>query len=59
MAQAPGRTGDGGVDGTAVGGLLGDVDVADALAGEAQGLGVGVADDGVVIQLGQEGLSCK
>ena len=55
MAAGPGGAGYGGVDLFTVGAAAGHIYIADAFAGQRQGLGVGVADDGVRVDGGQEG----
>ena len=50
-----GGTGNSGVHRGTVVGKARDVHIADALAGQGQGLGVGVADDGVAVQAGDKG----
>ena len=55
VTAGAGSTGNGGVQSIVVGAFLGNIDIADALAGEAQALAPGVADDGVVIDAGDPG----
>ena len=55
MANGSGGTGDGGVNGSAVLGKGGNIDIADALTGEGQRLGVRIADNGIFIQIGDKG----
>ena len=55
MAHDAGGAGDGGIHRVAVVCEAGDVHIADTLAGQGQGLGVGIADDGVLVQAGDEG----
>ena len=55
VAQPPGRSGHGGVDPLAVLRLVRDADVADALSRQGEGFGVGVADDGAGVDVGDEG----
>ena len=56
MTAGPGGACHSGVDHGAVGGLAGDIHIADSFAGQGQGLGIRVADDGVRVDGGQEGL---
>ena len=55
MAAGPGRPGDGVVHRLVVLHKVRHADIADALAGQGQGLGIGVAHDGIFIQAGNEG----
>ena len=55
MAHGPCRAGNGGVNGSAVLGKGGNIHIADAFAGQGQGLRIGVAHDGIFIQAGNEG----
>ena len=55
MTARPGGTGNGGIEGIVVGAVFGHIDIADALAGQTQALGPGVADDGVVVMPGIQG----
>ena len=55
MAHDAGGAGDGGIHRVAVVCEAGDVHIADTLAGQGQGLGVGIAHDGVLVQAGDEG----
>ena len=55
MAAGTGSAGDGGVQVCAVRGFIRNIDVADSFTGQTQGLGPGVADDGVGVNGGDEG----
>ena len=55
VAHGSGGSGYGGVEGLPVCGGLGHIDVADPFAGKRQGLGVGVADEGIPVDAGDEG----
>ena len=55
MSAAPGRAGNGGVKLLALGAVAGHIHVADPFTGEGQGLGVGIADDGIVKNGGDPG----
>ena len=55
MAAGPGRPGDGVVHRLVVLHKVRHADIADALAGQGQGLGIGVAHDGIAVHRGDEG----
>ena len=55
MAHDPGRAGNGGVQGLPVLGKAGHIHIADALTGQGEGLGIGIADHCVFVQAGNEG----
>ena len=55
MAAGAGCPGDGGEEQGAVGDGIGDADIADALARHGEGLGVGIAHDGVAVYAWDKG----
>ncbi len=55
IAQGPGSAGDGSVDILRVVKIGGYQDIADPLAGYGEGLAVGITDQGVPVELGDEG----
>ena len=55
MTVGTGCTGDGGIKGTAVFRLIGHQHITDALTGQGQGLGIGIANHRVGVDVGQEG----
>lgn len=55
VAQHTGSARDGGKDGLGIRHVVGHEDVSDTLARQAEGLGPGVADDGVLVDVGDKG----
>ena len=55
MACPSGGAGHGGIQGLSVGSAGGNIDIADPLPGQGQGLGVGIADNGIPVDGGNEG----
>ena len=54
MTARPGSARNGGIQRLAVRGLLGHIHIADSFAREGQGLGIGIADDGIPVNFRQE-----